>query len=176
MFALLIILFSALVGVGLGIQLRSGAPEPGMGHAASPAAGPETEDTRDSGAPGGHETAADPGTGGHTGEERNYVKINRQLIVPVVHERETRAVMLFELALDVPSSMTEAAYSAEPRLRDAFMRELFEMSFTGAFLTTYTDDRVVVELRERLRNAARDILGPGNVSEVLILDIIRQEM
>jgi hypothetical protein len=60
-------------------------------------------------------------------------------------------------------------------LRDAFLRVLFEMSYTGAFSSTYTDERVVDELRGKLRAAARRLVGDA-VGEVLILDIMRQEL
>ena len=72
------------------------------------------------------------------GAERSFVKIGRQTIVPVVEEGETRALMLFELAVDVPATKVDEVHSMEPRLRDAFLRELFQMSYTGAFLTNFT--------------------------------------
>lgn len=176
--AVLIILAGAAGGTALGVQLRPTQSGPGDGHGAAPpgaegsAAAGEGESATGAEAP---EASGEPAGGEGSAGDRDYVKIGRQIIIPVVHERETRALMLFELALDVPRGMTERAYSAEPRLRDAFLRELFEMSYTGAFLTTYTDDRVVAELRGRLLAAARRVLGKA-VAEVLILDILRQEL
>lgn len=102
------------------------------------------------------------------------VKLARQLIVPVVDGGVTRALMLFDVALDVPAGQQEAVFEREPRLRDAFLRELFEMSYSGMFEDTYTSDRVMDELRERLLAAARVQLG-GQVNAVLILDALRQE-
>ena len=107
--------------------------------------------------------------------ERSFVKIGRQTIVPVVQEGETRALMLFELAVDVPATKVDEVHSMEPRLRDAFLRELFQMSYTGAFLTNFTEERVIEELRRNLTSAARTYLGHNN-ADVLILDIMRQEM
>lgn len=169
--ALLIVLAGAAGGIALGVQMHSPATDPG----ASPEPGQGAEGDAAMAGKGGS-GAADGAAGGkdEAAGDRDYVKINKQFVVPVVHERETKALMLFELALDVPKGMTMTAYAAEPRLRDAFLRVMFEMSYSGAFLTTYTDDRFVVELRDRLRVAAREILG-DKVSEVLILDIMRQE-
>ncbi len=107
--------------------------------------------------------------------ERSFVKIGRQTIVPVVQDGETRALMLFELAVDVPATKADDVHSMEPRLRDAFLRELFQMSYTGAFLTDFTEERVIEELRRNLTTAARTYLG-HNQAEVLILDVMRQEM
>lgn len=107
--------------------------------------------------------------------DRNYVKVGRQTIVPVVEGGETKALMLFELAVDVPAAKSGDVHDMEPRLRDAFLRELFRMSHTGAFLSNFTDDRVIEELRQSLTRAAREHLG-DDVNEVLILDVMRQEL
>lgn len=109
------------------------------------------------------------------GAERSFVKIGKQTIVPVVNDGETRALMLFELAVDVPATRADQVHEMEPRLRDAFLRELFQMSYTGAFLTNFTEERIIEELRRNLTNAARTYLG-HNQAEVLILDVMRQEM
>ncbi len=106
---------------------------------------------------------------------REFVKISRQMIVPVVEGGKTKALMVFEVALDVPAEHRESAYQREPRLRDAFLREMFAMSNAGAFLETYTSERVMSELREKLLAAARLHLD-GPVADVLILDALRQEL
>lgn len=111
-----------------------------------------------------------------TDEVPRYVKIGRQTIVPVVQGGETRALMLFELAVDVTADQNDRAFEMEPRLRDAFLRELFQMSHTGAFMSTFTDDRIIEELRRNLVRAARKHLGKEAVNDVLILDVMRQEM
>ncbi|MEM9147092.1 MAG: flagellar basal body-associated FliL family protein [Pseudomonadota bacterium] len=104
-----------------------------------------------------------------------YVTIARQMIVPVVSGGETQALMLFEIALDVPEEHREVVLEREPRLRDAFLRELFELSYTGAFLETYTSDRVMEDLRQKLLAAARVHVG-DRVTDILILDALRQEL
>ncbi len=108
-------------------------------------------------------------------EGRAYVKVGKQTIVPVVSGGETQALMLFELAVDVPLDRRDAVHELEPRLRDGFLRELMKMSHTGAFMTTFTDDRVIAELRRNLVHAARQILG-DDAQDVLILDVMRQEL
>jgi hypothetical protein len=106
---------------------------------------------------------------------RAYVKIGKQTIVPVVEGGETRALMLFELAIDVPLERRDAVHELEPRLRDGFLRELMKMSHTGAFMATFTDDRIIEELRRNLVHSARQILG-DDAQDVLILDVMRQEL
>lgn len=166
--ALVIVLIGVGGGLALGVVLRSGGAGPGPDEAAAAHGAADVGGAEHGGADGAGQQ------GGAEGE-RDYVKIGRQLIIPVVKDGETQAMMLFDLALDVPRTMTERTYAAEPRLRDAFLRELFEMSYTGAFSSTYTDERVVEELRDKLLDAARRLLG-DSVAQVLILDIMRQEL
>ncbi len=108
-------------------------------------------------------------------EGRAYVKVGKQTIVPVVEGGETRALMLFELAVDVPLERRDAVHELEPRLRDGFLRELMKMSHTGAFMSTFTDDRIIEELRRNLVYSARRVLG-DDAQDVLILDVMRQEL
>ena len=119
-------------------------------------------------------------TGGETSEDsaanqqRSYVKIGRQTIVPVIEGGKTRALMLFELAIDVAADTNDLVARMEPRLRDAFLRELLKMSYTGAFMSNFTNDAIIEELRGNLLSAARKHLGES-VKDVLILDVMRQE-
>ena len=166
-FPILLILAGIAGGGAAGMMLKPGPDGGGM-------AGDAAEGAGDGGAMG------DAGDGdafsGEVGETaRDYVEIGRQMIIPVVEGDRTRALMMFELAVDVPLEMRETVFLHEPRLRDAFLRELFAMSHTGAFLETYTDDMIVEELRRKLLAAAQKLLGP-DVADVLILDIMRQEL
>ena len=148
---LIVIILGVAAGVGAGIFLRPAAV---AGHAAA-------------------EAEASEENGDVT--ERSFVKIGRQTIVPVVNDGETQALMLFELAVDVPATNVDRVHEMEPRLRDAFLRELFQMSYTGAFLENFTENRIIEELRHNLTLAARKYLEDKQ-AEVLILDVMRQEM
>lgn len=180
--ALVIVLAGIGGGLAMGVVLRSedkatdpgsaakgaGAADAAVGHDAVESGGAEHDI-------GEHGDGVASGSAEVAESDRDYVKIGRQIIIPIVSEGDTRALMLFDLALDVPSSMTERTYAVVPRIRDAFLSELFEMSYTGAFSNTYTDERIIEELRGKLRAAARRIMG-NSVREVLILDIMRQEL
>ena len=182
--AVMIVLAGAAGGLALGMAFRPGELDPARADEAADrnAAGGEQhrsgEDAAGLAASGQRESGSPPGAsagGGTAIGDHAYVKLGRQIVIPIVSERRTEALMLFEVALDVPSGMTERAYGAEPRLRDAFIRTLLAMSYTGAFSQTYTDERVTRELRDKLRaDAARILDGP--VFDVLILDMLRQEL
>jgi len=103
------------------------------------------------------------------------VKFGRKLVVPVVEGATTRALMVIDLGIDVPAPLSDRVHAMEPRLRDAFMRVLFQMAAAGAFTETYIDARILEELRVALLAAARERAGSA-VSDVLILDMIRKEL
>ena len=165
-----------IIGIGgggaAGFFLKP-APEPDVDAEDAHAGAGEHDDDHGDGYgndPGGDYAENDPEVTGRT-----YVKIGKQTIIPVVENGETKALMLFELAVDVPAATAPDVHELEPRLRDAFLRELFKMAYTGAFESNFTDDRVIDELRRNLTRAARKYVG-DEVSEVLILDVMRQEM
>lgn len=106
--------------------------------------------------------------------DRAFVEIGPQMIIPIVEGGRTRALMLFELAIDVPTGRVEDVHAIEPRLKDAFLTEFLRMSQAGAFNENFTDNRVIGELRGSLTRAAQRLIG-DDVAEVLILDIMRQE-
>ena len=184
--ALVLLLGGIGGGLALGVVMRPGDAPRGQdvavtGRGSSSDEGQGAEDsagddaTEPVGAESGNERYSESGGEGEARADREYVRIGRQIIIPVVNKGETQALMLFDLAIAVPRIMAERTQAAEPRLRDAFLRVLFEMSYTGAFSSTYTDERVVDELRGKLRAAARRLVGDA-VDEVLILDIMRQEL
>jgi len=111
----------------------------------------------------------------HAGAEPQYVKFGRKLVVPVVEGATTRALMVIDLGIDVPAPLSDRVHAMEPRLRDAFMRVLFQMSADAASTETYIDARILEELRVALLAAAREHAGSA-VRDVLILDMIRKEL
>ena len=171
------VLFLVLVFVGIAGGIAAGI-------LLKPPAGPDAA-AKDSGAEGAtadgkHTAIPDPVALGPPRDEtevkrRMYVSVGEQTIVPVVDGERTRALMLFELAVDVDPSGHEQAILIEPRLRDAFLRVLLKMSSTGAFTETYTEDWVIDEVRRALGQEARRFLGDA-LRDVLVLDVIRQEL
>ena len=187
--ALLIVLAGAAGGLGLGLAFGPGGLPPLNGSSSGDAGRKAETDVGPSGGHGPAQTsqAADASTDGASEalsselgqggalDDRTYVKLGRAFVIPIVDEQRTEALMQFDLALDVPAGMTQRAYAAEPRLRDAFLQTLLELSYTGAFSQTYTDERITRELREKLRADAQRLLE-GTVYDVLILDMLRQEL
>lgn len=141
------------------------------GHFLRPAPADHAEDSS-----GGYDSAKqDSGKEDADASDRSFVKVGRQTIIPVIEDGEAVSLMLFELAVDVPAVFTDRVHQLEPRLRDAFLSELYLMARSGAFLGDFTERRVIDELRRNLSTAARRELG-NDGAEVLILDVMRQKL
>ena len=103
-----------------------------------------------------------------------YVKMNNQFVIPVVVDGRVASMVVLSLSLEVAAGNTEAVYQREPKLRDAFLRVLFDHANVGGFSGSFTDGANLVVLRTSLKEAAALVLGTV-VSDVLITDIARQD-
>jgi hypothetical protein len=120
--------------------------------------------------------APPPALPGETGEPGNsdFVKLNNQFVVPIVARETVTAMVVLSLSLQVHTGGGEAVYQREPKLRDQFLRVLFDHANSGGFDGAFTAGPKMETLRGALRAAARNILGDV-VQDVLITDIARQD-
>ncbi len=124
-----------------------------------------------------HAAAADDGHGGSAplvpgGKE--YVKLNNQFIVPLIQGGRVGAMVILSISLEMAAGSKEKVYAVEPKLRDTFLRVMFDHANAGGFEGTYTDRAKLDVLRATLAEVARPMLG-DSLSEVLIEDIVRQD-
>jgi len=104
----------------------------------------------------------------------DYVKLNNQFVVPVVKDGKISSLVVLSLSLEVETGQSEKVYQREPKLRDAFLRVLFDHANSGGFNGAFTNSAAMAALRSGLRESAKKTLGPM-VSDVLIMDIVRQD-
>jgi len=159
------------IGAGAGLMLK---PEP-----APPMEGEHAEgDTADGhGAPAdGHADAADShaAADGHGEEGNDYVKLNNQFIIPIVHNEQIAGLVALSISLEVGTGQSEFVYQREPKLRDALLQVMFDHANAGGFDGTFTDSGTMTLLRKALLETSRQVLGP-KVTNVLITDIVRQD-
>jgi len=103
-----------------------------------------------------------------------YAKMANQFVVPVLVNGKVSAMIILSLSLEVKKGMTSEVYDTEPKLRDMFLQVLFDHSNSGGFSGAYTDGANLLLLRKALLEAAKGVLKE-DVSDVLIIDIVRQE-
>lgn len=108
-------------------------------------------------------------------QEREYVKIANQFVVPVVERDNLSSLVVIALSLEVKKGMSEKIHLYEPKLRDAFLQVLFDHANMGGFRGAFTRSDVLDPLRTALREAAQKDLGKG-VYDVLIIEISRQDV
>ena len=162
--ALLIPVLMLLVGLGAGI----GA---GMMFASETAeTDPEATDGDEASADDSAESAES-----EAGTETEFARLNNQFIVPVVTGDSVTALVVLSVTLEVDLGGSPAVFSQEPRLRDSFLRVLFDHANVGGFDAGFTQAGTLAILRKALLESARKTLGKI-VRDVLIVDIVRQEV
>lgn len=161
--ALLVPIIMLLVGIGAGV---------GAGLFLSPAETPSedahaTEGEASAGTEDAHEADAEKPT--------EFARLNNQFIVPVIKNEKVVALVVLSITLEIDAGGTETVFLQEPRLRDSFLRVLFDHANIGGFDASFTQAGTMAILRKSLNEAAKKVLGPL-VHDVLIVDIVRQEV
>lgn len=114
-----------------------------------------------------NETATNSGT--------EFVKMSNQFVIPVVEGNSIAALVVISLSLETRPGISDEIYDREPKLRDAFLRILFDHANMGGFKgASFIQTETLDLLRTALREVAQEEIGP-EVLNVLIMDIIRQD-
>ncbi len=171
---ILMALLGVGAGVGAGVMLKpapteatqpdaQAPPEQGAAHSAAPEKPPTTHAASGQGSEPGKDTGFD------------YVKLNNQFIIPVIKHGKVASLVVLSLSLEITAGENKKVFSKEPKLRDAFLQVLFDHANAGGFDGDFTNSRNMLILRDSLREVAKKTIGPV-VSDVLVLDIVRQDM
>ena len=103
-----------------------------------------------------------------------YLNMSNQFIVPLVEGGNVNGIVVISISLEVVEGSIAAVNLLEPKIRDRFLQVLFNHANNGGFDGNFTDFRYLKSLKEELLRNARVINGE-NVTDVLILDLVRQE-
>jgi len=156
---IVLLLVGAGAGVGAGMALRPVPEQPGP-ETAEEAAEPEEV------APYGPDNPA---------PMMEYAKLSNQFVVPVIKDREVAALVVLSLSIEVTEGNKDTVFQREPKLRDSFLGVLFDHANMGGFEGAFTDANNIAVLRNALREVAQKDMGKEAVSDVLILEIARQD-
>ena len=110
-----------------------------------------------------------------TPETTEFAKLNNQFVIPVVAAERITAMVVLSLSIEVQPGNKEVIFSAEPKLRDAFLQVMFDHANIGGFSGNFTVSTNMRILRQELLRAAKAVVG-DNALDVLILDIVRQDI
>ncbi len=73
-----------------------------------------------------------------TRSEVEYVKLNNQFVVLVMEGAEIQSLVILSLSVEVAAGQAELVYAREPKLRDTFLRVLFDHANMGGFDGPFT--------------------------------------
>ena len=110
-----------------------------------------------------------------SGDEPEYLRMQNQFVIPVVRDELVKSLVVMSLSLEAVPGAVDTIYEREPKLRDAFLRVLFDHAHMGGFDGAFTESGRLSILRVALLEAAQAILGK-DVTDILITDAVRQEM
>lgn len=117
----------------------------------------------------------DKKTGEDEPDDLEYVKLNNQFLIPVVTDQSVQSLVVMSLSVEVAAGQSEAVYTREPKLRDAFLQVLFDHANIGGFRGEFTNAKNLNVLRNALTEIAQTIVG-DSVEGVLITDLARQDV
>ncbi|MEP1767149.1 MAG: flagellar basal body-associated protein FliL [Sulfitobacter sp.] len=157
-------------GIGAGISLRPAAVSEIADEAAQ-------TDVSEVDSEENHEVdhGTDAGDEGEELIESEFVKLHNQFVVPIVKAEKVVALMVLALSVEVPLGQALVVQKREPKLRDSFLRVLFDHANIGGFEGNFTDAEVLGRLRTSLSEAAQKDLGEEVALDVLIEEIARQD-
>lgn len=162
-------------GVGAGIFLAPTAPEPAetaLENACGPGHSPEQAAASSAPTPA---ASGEDSKDGKDSKDSDYARLNNQFVVPVVSDGRVRSLVVVSLSVEVSSGKQDIVFEREPKLRDAFLQVLFEHANLGGFDGNFTSVSNMRSLRDALRGAARESVGP-DATDVLILEMVRQDV
>lgn len=163
----IVIMIVAVVAGGIGASFLKSVSEPSEvsaeGHA----------DSRDGKKA---ERVGDKKGHGKEGEETTttYMKFKRQFVIPVMKENKIKSLVIMNFNIELNDAAPPNAFNKEPKLRDAFMRDLLNLSNEGVFDDDLTSPETFDYIRETLVGSSRRILSQG-VENVLILDVAKRD-
>lgn len=162
---ILLLLIGTGAGVGAGVFLR---PEPTPEEVSSNEA---SRDEHDEGTAEKDEGAA----GDLPIDGKEYVKLSNQFVVPLVEDDRIASMVVMTLSVEAPQGQSEGISDIEPKIRDVFLRILFDHAVIGGFSGAFLNNENLDSVRNKLKDAARVNFGEDLISDVLIFEIARQD-
>lgn len=106
---------------------------------------------------------------------KEYIKLSNQFVVPIVEKDRISSMVVMTLSVEAPVGQGQTVYDLEPKIRDVFLRVLFDYAAIGGFRGAFLNNENLDAVRLNLKNAARENFGTDLISDVLIFEIARQD-
>lgn len=106
--------------------------------------------------------------------DSEFSKFGKQFVVPIMKDDKVQSIIVLGLSLEIAPGTGDRVSAREPKLRDLFLRVMFDHASMGGFRGSFTQPETLDILRNALRETAQKEMGP-DVRDVLITDIGRQD-
>ena len=120
--------------------------------------------------PAATDESADPATP----DSMEIVKLPSQFVVPVILDNRVRAMVILTVALEVETGQGDRVRALEPKLRDEFLAELFNLAALDGFRDDLISRKTLELVKHALTARSTEVLGTKDVT-VLITDMARQD-
>lgn len=104
-----------------------------------------------------------------------YIKLSNQFVIPIVREERVVSMVVMTLSVEIPDGLGQEVYDLEPKIRDVFLRVLFDHATVGAFDGAFINNGNLDVIRRSLREIAHKVFGRDLINDVLIFEIARQD-
>lgn len=109
------------------------------------------------------------------GKPTEFSELNRQFVISLLKDERVSALVVASLVVEMLEGQGTEVFTHEPKLRDAFLQVMFVHAQSGGFDGAFTSGPAMLDLKMRLKEVAKPILGDGLV-DVLITEIVRQDL
>ena len=103
-----------------------------------------------------------------------FLDLSNQFIIPLVKDGQVEGIVVVSISLEVKEGTIAGVNLFEPKIRDKFLQVLFNHANNGGFSGNFTEFRYLQSLKDDLLRNAK-LVTQGDVTDVLILDLVRQD-
>jgi len=108
-------------------------------------------------------------------EPVDYVKLDRQFVVPLIRDSKVSAMVVISMAIEAEPGSADLVFLHEPKLRDVFLQVLFTHAQSGGFEGAFTNEKALADLRFALNVAAQSVIGKM-ARKVLLTSVVKQDV
>lgn len=109
------------------------------------------------------------------GLETELVDIENEFIVPVFHNDDVVEFVVLSLSIEVLEGKAQNVYELDPKIRDSFLRVMFDFSHLGGFNGDFVHSEGINALKAVLMERARLVLGEV-VQDVFFTGLVKQKV
>lgn len=105
-----------------------------------------------------------------------YFKFSREFIIPIMRDAELTSLIILNISLEADANAGGSLFTQEPKIRDRIMTTLISISNDGVTLQSLTKVENYETVRELVLKDLQYTFPTEKISNVLILDVGKQQL